>query len=144
MRTDQALRRRCLFKGDETVHDWGSELLLENNGLYCAKLLILDANTDYQSSLHYHMVKDETFIVLSGKVALTILTPQQSGQVIDGCLEKQRLDWVEYKAGDKVRVAPKCLHRFHALSEEAIILEVSTPDTGDNVKIVPARRIQDV
>lgn len=144
MRTNQALRRRCHFKGDETAHDWGSELLLENNGLYCAKLLILDANTDYQSSLHYHMVKDETFIILSGRVALSLLTPQQSGQLIDGSPNGQWLDWVEYRAGDKVRVAPKCLHRFHALSEEAIILEVSTPDTGDNVKIVPARRIQDV
>lgn len=141
---DQEYLRRCLFKGDETAHDWGSELLLENNELYCAKLLILDANTDCQSSLHMHMVKDETFVVLTGRVALSLLDPRMSGQIMDKEPSAVWIDWQEYGAGDKIRVKPKHLHRFHALSEEAIILEVSTPDTGDNIKVVPARRIQDV
>jgi mannose-6-phosphate isomerase-like protein (cupin superfamily) len=43
---------------------WGSEIIFANNDKYCGKLL--QFNTGAMFSMHYHMIKQETWFVQSG------------------------------------------------------------------------------
>jgi mannose-6-phosphate isomerase-like protein (cupin superfamily) len=47
---------------------WGEEIWFVNKPEYCGKLLRFDKNK--RCSWHYHLVKDETFNLLSGKLEL--------------------------------------------------------------------------
>ena len=44
---------------------WGHELIIENNELYCGKILVF--NSGCRFSMHYHLLKDETWYVNSGE-----------------------------------------------------------------------------
>lgn len=96
--------------------EWGGELWLVNNELYCAKFLFLKPG--FQCSLHRHTVKDETFLVREGVVGLEYGT-----QV------------VYLGPGDQQRIAPRTWHRFkNAGKQLAIILEVSTHHDDSDVE----------
>src|SRR5216684_4232866 len=56
---------------------WGSEQWLRNDDKYCMKILTLKAG--YQSSLHMHKVKVETFLVVSGAVKLEVIKGYRIG-----------------------------------------------------------------
>lgn len=104
-----------------TPHKWGWEYWLVNNDLYCAKLLELVA-PKIRSSLHYHEKKDETFIILDGKVVLEVHG------------ENHLL-----ATGDSIRLCPKVQHRFWSVSKNSLILEVSTHhDDDDTVRLEEA------
>ena len=92
---------------------WGHELILVNNELYCAKLLILKPN--WQCSLHYHSQKDETFYLLKGQCTLEFGNSQRI-----------------LHPGDQQRIAPATKHRFSTTSG-ATILEVSTHHSDSDV-----------
>jgi hypothetical protein len=49
---------------------WGVERVLINNSLYCSKNLHLTQR--FESSLHYHICKDETLYVMAGVVDLFV------------------------------------------------------------------------
>jgi hypothetical protein len=49
----------CVPKG------WGKEVIIENNELYCGKLLCFNEGAKF--SMHYHMIKDETWYVDKGE-----------------------------------------------------------------------------
>jgi len=49
---------------------WGRELWIANNEKYCGKILELD--TGYRCSMHYHKNKDETFYISKGRVLMEI------------------------------------------------------------------------
>lgn len=116
------------FKGERHDHIWGYELWVENNEKYCSKLLIL--NNGFESSWHYHQRKDETFVVLEGQVSLTYA---------DG-LEAPAKKIVLSKR-DKFRLKPGVVHTFKSLAPKSTVMEISTTDDGDNVKLRPARRL---
>lgn len=86
---------------------WGEEIWLVNNDDYCAKLLIV--KKQHQCSFHMHKEKDETFVL-------------QSGYVVMDVDYKERL----MKPGQAVHIPPETYHRFAGLSDESVILEVST------------------
>ena len=116
------------FKGEKHDHLWGYELWIENNEKYCNKLLML--NKGFESSWHYHERKDETFIILEGQVSLTYAnSPNASPQAI------------VLNPGDKFRLKPRVVHTFKSLVPKSIVMEVSTTDDGDNVKLRPARKL---
>ena len=48
----------CVPKG------WGDEIIIENNEMYCGKLLRFKQGAKF--SMHYHMIKDETWYVDKG------------------------------------------------------------------------------
>jgi mannose-6-phosphate isomerase-like protein (cupin superfamily) len=105
------------------VKAWGQEEVICNEPEYCAKYLHIDAG--FQSSLHMHLTKKETFRVLSGIVHLelagerTILSP-----------------------GDIVTILPHRYHRFSSAAG-ATILEVSTHHSDDDVvRLEPSRRME--
>lgn len=93
---------------------WGKEVWFVNEPEYCCKVLCL--NKDAHSSLHFHTVKKETFLVLSGKIKL-----ERSGTVLT------------LSEGDKgIVIKPRQLHRFSGI-EDSVILEVSTHHDDDDV-----------
>jgi rfaE bifunctional protein nucleotidyltransferase chain/domain len=86
---------------------WGREEWLINNDRYCLKQLLLDEGSI--CSYHYHRVKDETFLVKSGKVYIKI---EDEEKVLN--------------EGDMQRIAPGQLHYFASLTPSSVVLEIST------------------
>jgi mannose-6-phosphate isomerase-like protein (cupin superfamily) len=120
------------FKYPPVRKVWGVEYWLENNEKYCAKILHLYAG--YECSLHYHTIKDETFIVVSGNVGLeTYPNGVEHLPFVINLLE----------TGDKFRIEPKTPHRFWSAeqTENAVILEISTSHSdSDVVRIEESRK----
>ena len=111
---------------------WGSEEILVNGDRYCAKLLFIRGG--FRSSLHYHLVKDETFIAWDGVTALEVANT-------DGTYEVR---FLRARERDSVHLPPGVAHRFKAVTLTATILEVSTPHSDDDVvRIEPSAHIED-
>lgn len=91
---------------------WGSEIVFENNELYCGKLLVFKKGCKF--SMHYHMVKDETWYV-------------NEGEFIYRWIDTETADLNEriLKVGDTVRQYPGQPHQLEALTD-GVIFEVST------------------
>ena len=92
-------------------HKWGRELRLVN-GIYCGKLLELSV-PGCPGSLHFHKNKTESFVVLSGMVH--ILTPDSD------------ITEAIYYPGNVLTLIPGQRHQFWAVTNPALLLEVSTP-----------------
>jgi len=107
---------------------WGSEVWLVNNELYCAKRLYLKPGRS--SSLHRHQIKDETFIVESGRCSMAVCG-------------------VAYvlMTGSRLRIRPGQVHRFwvdKSSLEPCVILEISTHhDEKDVERFEPSFVIED-
>jgi len=86
--------------------EWGSEVWMVNNELYCGKKLMLIKGK--RVSLHKHKNKDETFYIESGRLLMEL-----EGKV-----------FIMVK-GDVVRIKPGMLHRYTGL-EDSMIIEIST------------------
>jgi len=99
---------------------WGEEIWFAHNDKYAGKLLKI--NKGHRYSLQYHEQKRETQYLLQGKVKVTF------GK------DKENLKEITLKPGEKFDVPPKMIHRVEGL-EESIIIEVSTPELNDVVKI---------
>jgi mannose-6-phosphate isomerase-like protein (cupin superfamily) len=52
-------------KVKKVVKGWGYEIWMVNNDKYCGK--ILHFNSEAKFSMHYHMIKDETWYVQKGE-----------------------------------------------------------------------------
>jgi rfaE bifunctional protein kinase chain/domain len=119
-----AIRFRNNMESTEIVPKlWGYEKWIENNDNYCSKLLSL--NKGYQCSLHYHKVKDETFIVTKGHVRL---------EVEDKVYHLQE--------GGFMRIPPGTKHRFTGI-EDSLIIEVSTHhEDSDSYRIEESRKAE--
>ena len=52
-------------EGCKVPKGWGEELIIENNEMYCGKLLIFKEGCKF--SMHYHLIKDETWYVNEGE-----------------------------------------------------------------------------
>ena len=99
---------------------WGYELHWAKTDRYVGKILHIEAG--HALSLQYHNRKDETIFLQSGRMSFEI-------GAIGGPLEKR-----EMRPGDSVHVTPKTVHRMTAI-EDCDVLEVSTPDLDDVVRI---------
>jgi mannose-6-phosphate isomerase-like protein (cupin superfamily) len=91
---------------------WGHEIIFENNELYCGKLLVFKEGAKF--SMHYHMIKDETWFV-------------KEGEFIYRWIDTNNADQHEnlLKPGDSVRQRPGQPHQLIAITD-GIIFEVST------------------
>jgi len=94
---------------------WGVERWLVDTPEYGAKFLFL--REGWQSSLHRHARKDETFVIVDG--AAVVETQEAEGDVPTR---------VRMIAGlsSPLRITPGTLHRFWADGGAAVLLEVST------------------
>ena len=96
---------------------WGYEKWLVNEPEYCGKLLAI--KKDSSGSLHYHKVKKETFIAISGVVKLEV----EGDEIIFNA------------AHDPITILPNQKHRFTGIVNSTI-LEVSTHhDDEDTYRI---------
>jgi cytidyltransferase-like protein len=106
------------YQGSKIVEKpWGYELWIENNDLYCGK--ILHFNKGCRSSMHFHKIKDETFYVLSGKIRLEVSKKN-----------------IEMNIGDSKRLFPNTVHQFYAL-EDSDIIEVSSQHFDEDSIRIP-------
>lgn len=99
---------------------WGSELIWAETDRYVGKILHIKAGEAL--SLQYHRIKDETIMVLSGRMQLIYFT--------DGETPKS----IELHPRQSFRVIPNVRHRYIAV-EDTELLEVSTPELEDVVRL---------
>jgi len=99
---------------------WGYELIYAATDRYCGKIIFVRA--DGQLSLQFHKQKDETIYVQSGRVELEIGDPGKP------------IDTEVIGPGRAFHLAPGTVHRLRAL-EDTVILEVSTPQVDDVVRL---------
>tara|TARA_R110001583_G_scaffold3293_35_gene21404 strand:- start:1771 stop:2148 length:378 start_codon:yes stop_codon:yes gene_type:complete len=99
-------------KGCTIPKGWGEELIIENNDMYCGKLLIFKKGCKF--SMHYHLIKDETWYVDSGKFIYRWIDTE-TAEVVEQVLTK----------GDIVRQRPGQPHQLEAI-EAGTVFEVST------------------
>ena len=91
---------------------WGNELIIENNEMYCGKLLKFKKGCKF--SMHYHMVKDETWYVEKGEFIYRWIDTETAEVKI-----------VRLYPKDIVRQRPGQPHQLEALTD-GIVFEVST------------------
>ena len=103
---------------------WGWELIWALTEQYCAKLLFVRAGESL--SLQYHEVKDESWYVHEGHAELELSTVGGDDREL-----------VEIRPGDCFRFRPLTVHRVRAL-EDTLVIEVSTPDLDDVVRLEDA------
>jgi mannose-6-phosphate isomerase-like protein (cupin superfamily) len=99
---------------------WGHELIWAHTDRYVGK--ILHVKQGERLSLQYHVQKDETIMVLSGRLRFEHFEEGQEPQAID-LLPRQPF-----------RIHPGLRHRMVAL-EDTDVLEVSTPELEDVVRL---------
>ena len=96
---------------------WGREEIIDNNGTYCGKKLMLSKG--YRSSIHRHL-KLETFYIHDGRVYLEL----EDGNELKGAILNPR---------NIVCIQSGRWHRFSGL-KDSVIFEFSTPDTESERK----------
>jgi mannose-6-phosphate isomerase len=105
---------------EQVEKPWGWELIWALTDRYCGKLLFVRAGQAL--SLQYHEVKDESWYVEKGRATLEL--GPAGGALGHG----------EIGTGDCFHFPPGTVHRLRAL-EDTLIVEVSTPDLGDVVRL---------
>jgi mannose-6-phosphate isomerase len=99
---------------------WGHELLWALGARYAAKILHIEAGC--RLSLQYHRVKEETLLLLGGRMILEL-------EGADGTLVRH-----EATAGQVFHIPSGRLHRLTAV-ETCDVIEVSTPELEDVVRL---------
>ena len=99
---------------------WGHELIWAHTDRYVGKILVIE--TGRRLSLQRHEIKDETILVRSGRLRLSL-------EDDDGVVREAELG-----PGDHRRVQTGRIHRYEAI-ERCEIIEVSTPELDDVVRL---------
>jgi mannose-6-phosphate isomerase-like protein (cupin superfamily) len=100
---------------------WGEELIWALSDAYCGKRITIDAGR--RLSLQLHVRKDESILVLAGHLRLHLEDAAGVMQVAD------------LEPGASQRIAPGRRHRFEALEERVELIEVSTTELDDVVRL---------
>ena len=99
-------------EGCKVPKGWGEEIIIENNEMYCGKLLKFKKGCKF--SMHYHLIKDETWYVNEGEFLYRWIDTE-TADVHD----------IKLKEGDVVRQRVGQPHQLFALTD-GVIFEVST------------------
>jgi len=99
---------------------WGHELIWAKTDRYVGKILHIARGEAL--SLQYHRVKDETIMVLSGRLQ------------IESFAEGEAPHARELAPREPLHIPPGMRHRMTAL-EDTDVLEVSTPELDDVVRL---------
>ena len=112
------------FEPRRVEKPWGWELIWALTDRYCGKLLFVRAGESL--SLQYHETKDESWYVQQGRAELELSTVGDDAR-----------DVVVLAPGDCHRFHPGTVHRVRAL-EDTLVIEVSTPEIDDVVRLEDA------
>lgn len=94
---------------------WGYEIWLENNEKYCGKkLFVRRGNWSSHGNYHYHKVKEETFYVLEGMLALDIAS------------EDGKVEHILLPPFATYHIKPGTKHRFGGFHSDCTFIEFST------------------
>ncbi|MEA2631425.1 MAG: mannose-6-phosphate isomerase [Chloroflexota bacterium] len=99
---------------------WGHELIWAHTDRYVGKLLVIEAGK--RLSLQRHLVKDESILVTTGRLRLTL----EDGA---GTIRVEELG-----PGEHRHVPSGRIHRYEAI-ERTELMEVSTPELDDVVRL---------
>jgi mannose-6-phosphate isomerase-like protein (cupin superfamily) len=105
-----------MYKVKEVKKPWGKEVWLALTKYYCGKLLMIKKG--HRLSRQYHKVKHETLYTHKGKYILEL-----------------KKGWKLMKPGMSFVVKPKTIHRMYAKFGDVVIIEVSTPEVWDVVRL---------
>lgn len=95
---------------------WGHELWFAQAKRYCGKILVI--NKGKRLSLQYHRQKHESLFVLRGTLSLRLGKTNQT-----------------LGPGAAFTIPPKTIHRFAAPKGRVTLIEVSTPEVWDVVRL---------
>lgn len=98
---------------------WGYEIHWAHTDRYVGKILHISAG--HALSLQYHVRKDETVYVHSGRLRYEV---ERDGKMVE----------LDLGPGDSLHVTPGTIHRMTAL-EDTDVLEASTPEIDDVVRL---------
>ena len=99
---------------------WGWELWWAETDKYVGKHLHIDAGQSL--SRQYHEVKDETIFITRGKLIL---------EIGDG----EEMERLVLSEGENYHITPNTIHRFIAPLFGCELMEVSTPETDDIIRL---------
>lgn len=100
-------------QGELHLKAWGYELWIVNNDEYCGKLLVF--NQDKKFSMHYHLLKKETWYIAKGQFEYHWINTESATSKITIVNE-----------GDVIDLERGQPHQLKALTEGATIFEIST------------------
>ncbi len=112
------------FEPRRVEKPWGYELIWAHADEYVGKILFVRAGESL--SLQFHRAKDESWYVQTGRAELEL-----------GATGDRALSTEVITPGNAFRFRPGTVHRVRAL-EDTTILEVSTPDLEDVVRLEDA------
>ncbi|MCH2186667.1 cupin [Myxococcota bacterium] len=100
---------------------WGHEIIWAETDRYVGKVISIDPGK--RLSLQKHLKKDESVLVIQGTLRLHLENDQGVVETLD------------LPPGDHRRVPVGRIHRFEALEERVEVVEVSTPELDDVVRL---------
>ena len=104
---------------------WGHELWINNNDGYCGKLLMFKENGQF--SMHYHLLKNETWYVQEGEFELLYIDTDNAEQKVE----------ILYK-GAVIDIPIGQPHQLKCLSKNGTIFEVSDKHyESDSYRVKP-------
>jgi len=95
---------------------WGHEVWFAQARRYCGKLLVIEKGG--RLSLQYHRKKHESLFVLKGKLSLRLGRATKT-----------------LGPGAAFTIPPRTIHRFSAPKGRVTLIEVSTPEVWDVVRL---------
>lgn len=100
---------------------WGSEHIYQNNDNYCLKVLTIEEGKN--CSMHFHLEKHETMLVVEGKLAIDYIYDKKIGtKYVD--------TWEAFT------ISPGFSHSLRAVEGRVRLIEASTPDYDyDSIRI---------
>jgi mannose-6-phosphate isomerase-like protein (cupin superfamily) len=116
------MEKPTVCEGCKVPKGWGEELIIENNDKYCGKMLIFKAGCKF--SMHYHMIKDETWYVDKGEFIYRWIDTETAE------VHEQHL-----KVGDIVRQRPGQPHQLEAKTEGTIFEVSTTHSDSDSYRV---------
>lgn len=105
-----------IVKPQKIKKPWGHELLFAKAKKYVGKLLVIEKG--HRLSLQYHRVKHESLLVLDGRLKLIL---GRTTRVVG--------------PGTAFTIKPRTVHRFEAPKGRVTLVEVSTTELKDVVRI---------
>ncbi len=100
---------------------WGHEMIWAHTERYVGKILVIQPGK--RLSLQYHEKKDESVLVVRGMLRLHLENDRKEIEIID------------LGPGEHRRIPTGRTHRFEAVDEPVELVEVSTPELDDVVRI---------
>jgi mannose-6-phosphate isomerase len=99
---------------------WGEERIFAETVRYAGKLILIRAGESLSYQVHNH--KDETVHVLNGVLGLQA---ERDGRRID----------LKLSPGETFHIPPGTKHRMFAEDTDCLLVEVSTPELDDVVRL---------